>query len=321
MEQSFLQIETLRCRVLALFKKSCWIALAVTIIFSLILIPQENSIFSFALAAIIGIGAGFLAAYLMGFFRASKEYARQFKAAFVEIPMNHTFSHVFYDGEKGLNQDLIRHTGIMALGNIYHSNDYVSGSYRDVHFTRADVIIQQHVSTGKTSYTVTYLNGRWLIFDFNKNFHFDLQIIDKDFIASQKKNSIFTESNERRHRIKLEDMEFNELFQVYCQDDHEAYYILTPQFMAVLKELKETLGGALMLGFIDNQLHVAIHTNKDAMEPKLFEKPDFNRIQQEVQGEIDVIINIIDSLELDRDLYCKASRSSQTACASEFRGE
>lgn len=303
MEESMNQLQHLRSRTEHLLIIVIASAIAISF-FSLILfasIGMEQMIFIFPI--LIGIGSGFLLGKLTGYFDAYKEYKLRFKAAFVEIPFRETFSEVVYDGTKGFDQEVIRATGIMTMGNRYYSNDYVRGSYKGVHFERADVKIQQHVSTGKTSYTVTYLHGRWLILEFNKSFQSDLQIIHRDFPNSQKKNSIFTQEEERRHRIELEDMEFNESFRVLCQDDHEAYYILTPHFMQVLKDLHRTMDGSFMLGFVDHRLHVAIHNNKDAMEPKLFDHFDLGLIKDEVQKEINVIKDIVDSLSIDRDIY------------------
>lgn len=303
MEHSILKLEKLRKKAATLLYIIIVVSSAIAILSIFFFTSHGMFRFGFFLSILLGVGLGFLLGKVTGYFRISNEYKTCFKTTFVEIPLRNTFSQVIYDGKKGIDEEIIRKSEIMCLGNIYNSNDYVQGYYKDVKFERADVIIQQHHSTGKTSYTVTYLHGRWLIFEFNKNFHFDLQIIGNDFPVPQKKNSIFTETEERRHRIKLEDIEFNEMFKVYCQDEHEAYYILTPQFMSVLKDLNNSMDGSIMLGFVDDQLHVAIHNEKDAMEPTIFDSIDLNLVKEEVQKEINVIINIIDGLSLDNDIY------------------
>lgn len=303
MEESIQNLENLRKKAEKLLVIIVSISIAVTVLCLILFNYWKMGESGFILSIVMGIGSGYLLGLITGFFRLSKEFKTQFKTTFVEIPLRNTFTDVYYDGAKGIDESVIEKTGIMTMGNRYSSNDYVRGYYKDVKFERSDVKIQQHYSNGKTSYTVTYLHGRWLIFEFNKDFHFDLQITCHDFPYSQKKNTFFTEAEERRHRITLEDIEFNENFDVFCQDEHEAYYILTPQFMSVIKNMKSTMDGSFMLGFIDNQLHIAIHNEKDAMEPKLFDNIDLNLIKEEVQGEIKLIISIIDNLGLDRDIY------------------
>lgn len=142
-----------------------------------------------------------------------------------------------------------------------------------------------------------------MIFEFNKDFTFDLQVIGKGFNYSRNNKTFFTSSEDRRQKIELEDIYFNELFTVYAQDDHEAYYILTPAFMEVLKNMFDNMDGAIMLGFVRNQLHVAINTKRDSMEPSIFSRIETYEATQDVQREINAIINIIDGLDLDRDIY------------------
>ena len=181
----------------------------------------------------------------------------------------------------------------MSLGNRYYSNDYLQGSYKGVRFERADIKIQNRVYTGKHSFTVTYFNGRWITLEFDGNYNFNLQIIGKGFKHHQPK-VVSLEKECRRSKIELEDKVFNELFTVYAQSDHEAKYILTPEFIDTLKNMFYAIDGNFMLGFIDNKLHVAINTNKDAMEPSLI-KNLYTTI--DVQKEIKIIINIIEKIK------------------------
>lgn len=252
---------------------------------------------------LIGVILFFILSAITGHSKKFNAYKTNFKAIFVEEPFRTVFHEVIYDKNQGIQKERIKATGMMMLGNRYDTNDYVMGHYKDVKFERADIKIQQHTNTGKHSHTTTYFHGRWMIFEFNKNFHFDLQIIKKGFYYSQKNQSFFIDSEERRHKLELEDVNFNEQFSVYAQDDHEAYYILTPAFMAVLNNLYHSLDGSFMLGFVQNQLHVAINTKRDAMEPPIMSSIDLSSIKQDVQREIDAIINIIDGLDLDRDIY------------------
>lgn len=305
MNDSIQLLEQLRHKALRLLILVVAISIVITL-FLFILISRDISTSSmFFFPILVGVGSGYLLGHLTGFFKANDKFKQLFKQELVEVPFRQAFTQVVYDGSTGIDEEVIKATGIMRTGNRYSSNDYVQGYYKEIRFERADVTIQNHVSTGKSSYTETYLRGRWLIFEFNKDFHFDLQIISNEFTHSQKNSSIFTNEEERRHRIELEDMEFNEMFRVLCQDDHEAYYLLTPQFMSLLKDLYHRMDGSFMLGFIDNRLHVAIHTGQDAMEPKIFDDIDLRAVQQEVQKEIRLITDLIDHLALDRELFKK----------------
>jgi hypothetical protein len=71
----------------------------------------------------------------------------------------------------------------------------------------------------------------------------------------------------------------------------------------MLKDLQQNMDGSIMFGFVENKLHVAIHNNKDAMEPKIFDEIDFGVVKEETQTEIKIIMNIVDGLGLDLDIY------------------
>lgn len=303
MDQNLQKLEILRRKASASLVSTIAAAIFIGYIILLILSSSGSIVMALFIAAPIGLIFGFLFYRLFGCSKSLATYRAFFKAVFVEEPFRDAFEQITYRSDEGFDKELIKNTGLMCLGNIYKTNDYVQGFYKNVRFERADVKIQQHVSNGKTSYTITYFNGRWLILDFNKEFHFDLQIVKKDFYNSKKKGSFFTNDEERRHRIELEDIEFNEMFHVFGQDDHEAFYILTPQFMEILKDMAGTLDGDFMLGFIDNQLHIAINTGKDAMEHSVLSRVNSFPIEQEVQKEINVIINLIDGLDLDNDTF------------------
>ena len=302
MNEQGTNLEELRERavkhMLIILSASLLIALTVVYLLSIRigLIPPV-----FFLLVFVGGGSFAILGYATGYFKKAKEFKTRYKKMFVEGPFQEAFGKVYCDLKNGIGKDIIDATDLIRLGNRYYTNDYIKGSYKNVEFERADIKIQHHSSNGKTSSTVTFFNGRWLILEFNKNFHFDLQIIGKGFSYTQKNNSFFTSEKHRRRKVEMEDISFNELFNVYAQDEHEAFYILTPQFMDTLKGMYNTMDGNFMLGFIDNKLHVAIHTKTDAMEPSLFRSVKDNL--GEVQREIDIIMYIIDGLNLDRELY------------------
>lgn len=293
-----LREETVRHMLIIL---SVSVLITLTIVY---LVSSRQYILSsgFLIMALIGIATFAGLGFITGYFKKVQYFKDQYKKIFVEKPFREAFGQVSCDFKNGISRETIKQTGLIRMGNRYKTNDNIKGTYKNVGFERADIKIQQHTSTGKSSYTVTYFNGRWLILDFNKTFHFDLQIIGKGFYYTQKKGSIFSIERNRRHKVEMEDIAFNKLFDVYAQDDHEAFFILTPQFISTLKEMYASMDGALMLGFIDNKLHVAINTKRDAMEASIFRSvkdPDL----AEVRREINTIIYIIDSLNLDRSLY------------------
>ena len=67
--------------------------------------------------------------------------------------------------------------------------------------------------------------------------------------------------------IKLEDPVFEKEWEVYATDQVEARYILTPALMERMLEIKRRFyGKSIEFSFFDNQVLIAVRTNKDMFE-------------------------------------------------------
>lgn len=238
------------------------------------------------------------------FGKGNSGYRKDYKALVVNRAATGMFDEYSYYAGMGFDYREIQATGIMYMGNRYKSEDLVEGRYKGVPFRRADMYIAQHTSSGKSSHTTVYLRGTWMIFSYNKSFVSDVQVMSKAFGFSNKKTSrLFTRSGDRRHKLETEDVEFNNMFNVTCQNDSEAFYLLTPRVMQMLKLLQADFMHPFMVGFVNNALHIAVNTGKDSMEPSVFKalKPELEI--EKTRRELKAICNVIDALAIDRDIF------------------
>lgn len=232
-----------------------------------------------------------------------KEYKDYYKNVFVRQMIQNVIPGAVYEPMQGFPRQLISGTGLMQMGNVYHSEDYIKGVYNGVAFERADMLIQNETtdSEGNTS-TTTYLRGRWMIFESNKTFSADLQIIQKGFGYANKRKGWFTKKENRRHEIQTEDESFNKQFQCLCQDEVEAFYLLTPGVMQAMMRLAAAMDGKVMVGFVDNLIHVAVNSSKNSLEPPLtrsFKNSDFDDVTREIYA----ITSFVENLNLDRKIF------------------
>ena len=231
-----------------------------------------------------------------------KKYSAAFKHVIVEDALKNIFSDVTFYPETGICKEVIEDTEMMSMGNRFYSDDYVSGTYKGIHFEQSDVCIQNVTSNGKHTTTVTYFQGRWMIFEFNKKFSCELQVRQKGFNYARKTGGWFKERREM-YKIELEDEAFNRDFSTYAVDEHEAFYILTPHMMQNIMNLGNSTDGDLLLCFVDNRLHVAVNNGKNAFEPPVFSKINFDRESEKIYDEISVITRFIDEMDLDKELF------------------
>lgn len=277
-----------------------YIALPVTgLIIALIFIGLLQS-FSYIYVMLV-LGGYFLS--LAVTIPTKKEYHSVYKSLLVSEALKTTFDEFKFYPSLGIGQNEIRYTNMMQLGNRYKSEDYIKGIYKGVPFEQSDVLIQNVTSTGKTTTTVTYFMGRWMIFEFNKNFCCDLQVREKGFSYSKRKRGIFVSDNEKMHKIEFEDVDFNNRFNVFGQNNEEAFYLLTPQIMEAMRELQEKTDGKIMFCFVHNKLHVAVNNGKDSFNPPIFKRLDIQEECMQINNEIRLITQFIDVLSLDKTIY------------------
>lgn len=235
--------------------------------------------------------------------KKDKEYKRFYKEHVVKAVLEEYIDDLVFDPKGGIKKEVIAGTEMMMMGNTYSSNDYIAGRYKDIYFEQADVEIQDVHNNGKNTTTVTYFKGRWMIFEFNKRFAYDMQIKEKSFSYSKRKNKLFGPKEERFKKIDFEDSSFNSVFTTYARNEHEAYYIVTPHFMQNLMEFNNAVPGNMLLCFVDSKLHLALNNNKDAFEPSVFKKTDLARERQSITDDLSIIMKFVEGLKLDNNLF------------------
>lgn len=225
-------------------------------------------------------------------------YIRAYKAYFVAASLAKVFSNISYSHTASMPRATV--SRVMTTADRYSSNDFMTATYKKINFAQADVHIEEeHTdSDGDTTY-VTIFKGRFLVFDFNRNFSTNLQVASRHFYGARLSHS----ANQLKfERIKTESSDFNKKFRVFAEDGVDALYILDPAFMEKVQKLYEDCGHELLLTFIDKKVYIAINDGKDSLEPpRKIKKPlDEKTELEKVKKDILVITNFVDSLNLDR---------------------
>lgn len=228
-----------------------------------------------------------------------KNYKKFYKAYFIEKQLANVFTDIEYSHDKGLEQSLLMHSGMIDTGDKYSSNDYVSGKYNNVGFRQADVEIKKERKNADDKRTYeTIFKGRYMIFEFPKKFNSRLML---SHYASPFVTHSSTDEAKVLHNIKMESEEFNKAFMTYAEDDMEAFYILTPDFMECALALGKVHNNKVSLYFHDNKMIVGINDGNDVFEPPNPKAPiDEKQETERVDKEMRLITHIIDNLKLNR---------------------
>lgn len=228
---------------------------------------------------------------------ANRKYQLVLKDIIVLKMFEKNFDHVQYQPTKGFTEEFIESTQLIVDGNKFYSNDHLTASYKGVGFMQADVHVQQVTSDGDSTTTTDIFKGRWLVLDFFKEFS-GIHQVRKNHGFFKNRKPLFSR---KLKRVEFEDAYFNEEFTCYTDNEQEAFYLMTPRLMQHLLDYQEQYNCEIIIGFLNNKLHVAINDNTNAFE---FRRKEINQdTLNTIQAEIDVIKQIVDDLNLDNELY------------------
>lgn len=173
--------------------------------------------------------------------------------------------------------------------------DQIIGKVEDIEFKllEAKLVTVQRDSKGRTSRS-TVFNGFLVEFDFHKNFSGET-VITKDHTVIGNFFSGFGKSGDR---VKLEDREFEDEFEVHSTDQVEARYLLTPTFMErVLAFSRLPSVKQLQLAFKNGSIYMAIKRSGNAFEGGSFNLNDPELIQKNIK-DIAMIFDMVTELNL-----------------------
>lgn len=228
-----------------------------------------------------------------------RTYRNAYKAYFVEQNLNKTFTDLSYNHNLGLDGALLALTGMINIGDHYSSNDFTSGKYKNVAFSQADVHIEnKYTDSDGDAHFTTIFKGKFMIFEFPKQFNFKLEIVGKRFRAYYKPGTN-SKTGQNVEKISTESNEFNQMFHVYGQDSFEAYYILDPAFMVKLMEIATKHKNRVIFAFFANRLIIGLDDGNDSFEPpsplkRLNESKESAKIESDIKN----ITDFVDQLSL-----------------------
>ena len=224
------------------------------------------------------------------------KFNENFKSKYVLQTINNIagFENLQYNSKSGFDWDEIRNSAVIACGDkkYFESEDLLLGTYEGVNFKISDVTTKKLVYRDNKRKVEEIFEGQVLCFykfDDTKISNGHLQIFKTEFLS----NIIGWKAE---HKIYTENESFNNRFKIYSDDEHNAYYILTPQLIQKIIEFSDAIGEQISLSFNDNKLFIAI--KRESMFDALVDKPVYEQTKyiiqdaENIQKARDILINI-----------------------------
>ncbi len=219
-----------------------------------------------------------------------RQFYTDYKRSIGEPVLRLLLEDVQYKPGQGFSKEEI--AGFGVYGNrraAYQSEDYIEGVYKGVHYRQSDVKIERFQNESELSAMTQGLTGRISVYDFKKGLTGDILIRSR-----QSSDGVVAGLT----RVNMENVAFNEKFEVYAKSAHMVFYLLTPQFMEYLLGLDYL--GSLVLRFTGNQVIVLRNHITGIFEPDLKQPLDIPYEIGKSYQELKDILDFIDMLNLDK---------------------
>ena len=262
------------------------------------------------IAAVVGTGVGALAARFWGeaaagvflgisvygavsaFLTASKR--RNFRSNFksrIVASIAKSFG-LSYDENGGLGTDEFFEIYDCYI-NEQSSEDMMSGEVQGVRVRFSDFYAAEKVRTKNGTRTDVKFHGVLFVADFHKRLNCEVRVCHKNSRNLRKYGQ----------RANMDDVKFEEFFDVYTTDQVGARYALTPLLMQRLTEVYLRLGSQINAVLREDKIYVAIETWRDNFEPRIDCSLKQDSTIELYVDEIGALVDIVSELNLNRKIW------------------
>ena len=224
-----------------------------------------------------------------------KSYRETFKSKVVGKIVSLVNKGYSYKHEQHISIKTFNESKIFALRAAHvMGDDYIKGKVKNTQFAFSElrawsrtreikrpnilaVLIRYMFSLRRIQYLDQYRKNGGLIFkglffhaDFNK------QLLESTFVLPDlaekmigKSGQMFQRSGFHGQLVKLENPDFEKQFVVYSTSQQEARYVLTPQMMEAILDIKTKYKKKMYLSFTGSNVNLAIRFSKGLFEPRI----------------------------------------------------
>ena len=177
--------------------------------------------------------------------------------------------------------------------NEQSSEDMMSGEVQGVRVRFSDFYAAEKVRTKNGTRTDVKFHGVLFVADFHKRLNCEVRVCHKN------------SRNLRRYgqRANMDDVKFEEFFDVYTTDQVGARYALTPLLMQRLTEVYLRLGSQINAVLREDKIYVAIETWRDNFEPRIDCSLKQDATIELYVDEIGALVGIVSELNLNRKIW------------------
>ena len=177
--------------------------------------------------------------------------------------------------------------------NEQSSEDMMSGEVQGVRVRFSDFYAAEKARTKNGTRTDVKFQGVLFVADFHKRLNCEVRVCHKNSRNLRKYGQ----------RANMDDVKFEEFFDVYTTDQVGARYALTPLLMQRLTEVYLRLGSQINAVLREDKIYVAIETWRDNFEPRIDCSLKQDATIELYVDEIGALVGIVSELNLNRKIW------------------
>jgi len=272
------------------------------IIVVMAIVAEDMALVSVTVAWLIGLGGLMLAVMGNINYRHSAELTQNNIKRQLVAPILRSLGHtVEYDPKRSLSASTFRPFGWLGGYEDYLGKDFLKGKHGSTSFASSMIYTVNRQRQSESAPSLL------LIADSNKHFRGRTVVVAKLWSsrvgrwASTKVQQLNYQSLQA---VRLEDITFTQLFDVYAQDQVEARYLLTPDVMQRLVSLRRSINRDFRVAFDRGQVYVQVDdvTGFDfSLEHQIYP----NYVTRNIRYRWELIGRVIDALGLNDRMWTK----------------
>lgn len=217
-----------------------------------------------------------------------EEYVHRFKTEILTEAFNIISPELSFHPYEGFSKSRIEAMNLFSDGiTSYYAEDLCKGKIKDIDISFCEVTLYTKKRTRKSvakgcfysllmlfrlgeldfesKEELLFFNGLLLEIDFHKSFEGEVFALPKAKHHDLLKRRTFNRAGLASTGLS----DFDDLYDIYTNDDLLMHYVLTPGLAERITNLRENLGGEIYLSLMDGKFNLGIHWNRNLFEVSL----------------------------------------------------
>ncbi|MBS6238587.1 MAG: DUF3137 domain-containing protein [Bacteroides sp.] len=229
----------------------------------------------------------------------SKIFSSFYKEEVVDEIIHAFCPNATYSPNDGVGEELFRNSGLFTSPDRYHAEDLIEGCLDKTSFICSEVHAEERrarsTKNGVQYYWEDIFKGFLFIADFHKEFQGETTLL---------RNSLF-KVKMGASRVKMENPDFEKVFDVFSTNQIEARYLITPSMMERMLKLDSNFKKGVTISFRNSTILVAIPDSKNRFEADVWSSLNDMSILKSDFAVLQSLLDIVDELNLNTRIWSK----------------